>query len=89
MGGLIDLTGQRFGRLTVIGRGETYIYPPNFRDSKKRRKTAVKWICRCDCGNTKEFFGSVLKSGKARSCGCLRFKKTKMMYEGRLENEKA
>lgn len=41
MGKLIDLTGQRFGRLTVIERAEN---SPN---------GAAKWVCRCDCGIVK------------------------------------
>jgi len=55
-----DLTGERFGRWTVMGRGEA-------RDGK------LFWRCRCDCGWE---YGMVstyaLKSGLSRSCGCLR-----------------
>lgn len=54
----IDLTGMRFGRLTVI---EEY----GKADGK------VKWLCRCDCGNTKVVCGQDLKSGSTKSCGCL------------------
>lgn len=50
-----DLTGKRFGMLTVIGRSNT---------------RAQYWICQCDCGNTKEFNGSKLRKGFATSCGC-------------------
>ena len=55
-----DLTGQRFGRLTVIA------------DSGKRQRTAVVWLCKCDCGNTTESPGDWLKRGVKKSCGCLR-----------------
>ena len=55
---LIDLTGQRFGRLIVVSRAENV-----------GKKTA--WLCRCDCGNTKIVHGWSLKSGQTRSCGCL------------------
>ena len=54
----IDLTGQRFGRLTVIER------------SKSTNKNA-KWLCVCDCGNQKEVFGGDLKQGRTQSCGCI------------------
>ena len=54
-----DLTGQRFGRLTVIGRSE------------KRKQDAMLWECRCDCGNTAFYTAHKLKHGKAKSCGCL------------------
>ena len=53
----IDLTGRKFGRLTVLGRA------PN-------RSNHTAWNCRCDCGNEKEIAGSSLKSGITVSCGC-------------------
>jgi hypothetical protein len=55
MAEFIDLTGKRFGRLTVTGyagRG--------------------KWNCLCDCGNTSTVFGTNLRRGLTRSCGCFR-----------------
>lgn len=61
MSKIIDLTGQRFGKYTVIGRDET----------KPKGKTCkVYWICLCDCGNKKSVRGDHLKSGKILSCGC-------------------
>lgn len=62
MGKLVDLTGQRFGRLLVLGRGE----------SRKRPDTGTiqYWICKCDCGAIVEPRGNDLKSGKTQSCGC-------------------
>lgn len=53
---LKDLTGQRFGRLTVVAR-----------EGQTRR---VKWKCLCDCGNTKVVFGCHLGRG-TNSCGCI------------------
>ena len=74
MGGqnFIDLTGQKFGRLTVKCRGEDYI--------RKNGKKKVRWWCECDCQselpeNKKEFkllFGESLRSGLVVSCGCYR-----------------
>lgn len=58
-----DLTGQRFGRLLVIGRGDDYICP----DGRRRDR----WICKCDCGNIKSIRRTCLKSGDTQSCGCL------------------
>ncbi|MBS0990518.1 hypothetical protein JK175_01440 [Lacticaseibacillus paracasei] len=58
----IDLTGQRFGRLTVLKRCGTYTYPSGNKRSK--------WLCKCDCGNICEVKSNSLKSGK-KSCGCL------------------
>jgi len=54
-----DLTGQAFGRWTVIGRAE-----------KKGGKTA--WLCRCECGTERVVIDNGLKRGKSKSCGCLR-----------------
>lgn len=55
----MDLTGQRFGRLVV----ERY--------SGNDSSGHSSWICKCDCGNTKEARGSHLKRGYIQSCGCL------------------
>lgn len=55
----IDLTGQRFGRLTV----ESFLYMDKNRHSM--------WICKCDCGKTKIVQSNNLKSGHTKSCGCL------------------
>lgn len=52
-----DLTGQRFGRLTVIGLSE-----------RQSRKTY--WICQCDCGNVSEHRSDGLLRGDIKSCGC-------------------
>ncbi len=60
MSAFIDLVGQRFGRLTVIERGEN------------DKRGEIRWLCRCDCGNLKVVYGSLLRKGKTRSCGCLR-----------------
>lgn len=56
-----DLTGQRFGRLLVVG----------LVDSPAGSNIATKWKCQCDCGNVVEVQSANLKSGCSRSCGCL------------------
>lgn len=56
----IDLTGQRFGRLTVIER-----------DGTDKNGKNVMWLCVCDCGGTTRSTTSHLRSGHAQSCGCL------------------
>lgn len=61
MSRLIDLTGQVFGKLTVLKRG------PN--TSKGRNR--VQWHCKCDCGNNTLVLRTNLKSGNVKSCGCL------------------
>lgn len=59
----IDLTGQRFGRLTVIERVDMPV--------KKGQRKRIKWLCECDCGNTKIIDADSLKNGRTKSCGCL------------------
>lgn len=56
-----DLTGQRFGKLTVVG------------DSGRRRagQGGVLWTCRCDCGQEKVVRQDALTGGRTTSCGCV------------------
>ena len=58
MGAFIDLTGQRFGKLTVV--------------RPVRCANKIHWECQCDCGNTTRSHGSSLRQGAAKSCGCSR-----------------
>lgn len=62
MGKFVDLTGHRFGRLTVIERVDDYVSPKGYR--------ASKWLCYCDCGNKVIVRKSDLISKKTLSCGC-------------------
>ena len=56
-----DLTGRRYGRLTVC------------RDIKQAEKSRRHyWLCRCDCGKEKTVEESHLKTGHTKSCGCYR-----------------
>ena len=59
MGKFVDLTGQRFGKLVVIERTEN-------------KGIEVRWLCKCDCGNQSIVASTRLKSGRTRSCGCLK-----------------
>lgn len=60
-----DLTGQRFGKLTVIEK-----MPQNNQNNK------VVFLCKCDCGKETVAIGSMLYTGKVKSCGCLTREKT-------------
>ena len=53
----IDLTGQRFGHLTVISRHES-------------ARNNTQWLCRCDCGKEVLVYTAALIKGKRKSCGC-------------------
>lgn len=66
-----DLTGHRFGRLTVLGRSE----------QKPSLQAHASWHCRCDCGNVIDVPSRYLVSGETRSCGCLRTDHAKLLQE--------
>ena len=55
---IIDLTGQKHGRMTVLGFAEC-------------RNNLAYWLARCDCGVEKIVPGARLRSGRVQSCGCL------------------
>ena len=67
---LIDLTGQRFGKLVVLYRVENTIH------------NEVQWLCQCDCGNTTIVTSGHLRSGGTKSCGCSWYRKPKYDGEG-------
>lgn len=79
MGQFVDLTGKRFGRLTVVGRA------PN-------GKTGVSWYCKCDCGNECVTSSHVLRTNRLHSCGCytkeVNSKKMKAFAESGTSGEK-
>lgn len=68
MGKLLDLTGQKYNRLTVIERA------PDFFDKNGKRKT--KWLCKCDCGKHVSVATHDLRSGHTSSCGCYQRERT-------------
>lgn len=57
--GFLDLSGQRFGRWTVISRA-----------GRTKHKNAT-WMCQCDCGAHGVVASNQLRRGKSQSCGCL------------------
>lgn len=54
----LNLTGKRFGRLTVV----------EYYDSKNGN---ARWRCLCDCGKEKIAYSGGLTRGTTQSCGCL------------------
>ena len=65
MGKRLDLTRQRFGRLTVV------------KYTGRSKNSHVMWFCKCDCGNETVVRDDSLKSGNTKSCGCLRLDRTR------------
>lgn len=51
----LDLTGQRFGRWTVLKKGE----------SKNQNSY---WLCQCDCGRVVSVMGCSLRNGRSTKC---------------------
>lgn len=58
MTALVDITGKRFGKLTVISRAAP-------------TGANAKWNCQCDCGKETVVIGTKLRNGHTQSCGCL------------------
>ena len=58
MGRLIDLTGKKINKLTVIKRVEN-------------RNGKPYWLCECECGGRKEIAATTLRAGTTKTCGCL------------------
>lgn len=70
---LVNLSGQRFGRLVVERRADkSYSSPKGYR--------LVLWDCTCDCGAAMTVMASSLKSGKTTSCGCFRREDMRRRY---------
>ena len=64
MGKIIDLIGQRFGRLVVVDKC----------GKDKNGKNTI-WLCKCDCGGTTRATSTHLRNGHTQSCGCLAYEK--------------
>lgn len=54
-----DLTGKRFGNITVLHRAEN-------------KSGRTYWLCKCDCGTVKEIRADHLQRGEVVGCGCVR-----------------
>lgn len=60
--------GLRFGRLLV--------------KSKVSQSGKSQWLCTCDCGKQAVVSGSQLKSGRTKSCGCLKSEAARRTWLG-------
>ena len=58
-----DITGKKYGRLTVINR------------VGRNKSGSITWLCKCDCGKEIVTSGKALRGGETRSCGCGRNEK--------------
>lgn len=75
-----DLSGMRFGFLTVVSRAGSY--------RSKNRNTGVRarWHCICDCGNECDVLGESLLNGDTTSCGCKKQSKYELYVQQYLES---
>lgn len=64
----IDLTGQKFGKLTVLKEAP-----------RENTKQPIKWICECECGNQVQVRTTDLRNGHSSSCGKCRQRKINML----------
>lgn len=62
MGKFVDITGEKYGRLTAICLV-----------AKGDRQHRPKWLFRCDCGNEILISANAARTGNTKSCGCLLF----------------
>ena len=68
-----DITGQKFGRLTVIRR-----------DTETHYGNHAYWVCKCDCGKEHIASGSNLRRGQVTSCGCANVEAARRMGKANL-----
>lgn len=64
-----NLIGERFGRLQVL------------EVAPRQQKGRTRWLCKCDCGQTKKIEGYCLTRGTTRSCGCLKRERASSLYK--------
>lgn len=62
-GNHVGVLGAKYGRLTVLGER---------RERLENGKARRSWYCRCECGTEKWFNAAGLRSGRRKSCGCLK-----------------
>lgn len=73
---LINLAGQKFGRLTVLQRSSTQF-------------GSTLWLCQCECGIPTLVRSYDLRRGHIRSCGCLRVATWRQIRARQLQGEAA
>ena len=77
MGRVKDLTGMKFGRLTVISLNEEIT----------RQKKRAYWNCKCECGNEIIARGDSLRSGNTMSCACYKDEMSSKKFKEKWKDE--
>lgn len=70
MSNLLNLVGQKYGKLTVI----------ELTDERDRARNRM-WLCKCDCGNMHKVATTKLTKGIIRSCGCSHIDNIKRVHK--------
>lgn len=65
---VVDMVGEKIGRLTVISRAEN------------TSQNKAQWLCKCDCGNMTVVSRRHLKDRSTLSCGCLAKEKARVAH---------
>lgn len=68
----INLVGKHFFKFTVIKKDEEYYIHP------KSKKKSIRWICKCDCGNTVSVIGNSLTSKQTTQCNKCKYKEKQL-----------
>lgn len=71
-----DLSGKKFGRLTVI------------KLHGRNASQKITWDCKCECGKMTVVIGAELKKGTTKSCGCYKTDKAKSRAKHGLSNSR-
>lgn len=74
----IDITGQRFGRLTALKPTEN-----------RNSKGSIMWLCECECGTIKEICITDLRNKGTKSCGCLSREKASQRFKKMVKEERS
>ena len=61
-----SMIGQKFGHLLVL------------EEAPRNSSGKIRWLCQCDCGNTRIVIGSLLRTGHVISCGCIKSSKQRL-----------
>ncbi|MBQ7839744.1 MAG: hypothetical protein IJ390_04550 [Lachnospiraceae bacterium] len=67
---MIDLSGKKYGRLSVL-----------FPTEKRNSNGSIYWHCRCECGQELDVPAESLMYGNSKSCGCLKQQMRKNMND--------
>lgn len=85
---ILDLTGQKFNQLKVIGLDYKRREIEKIRvKNGEKNQASTYWLCECDCGNKNliSVEGYTLTHGKTKSCGCTRYINSIIASQSRFE----